>query len=131
MPRLSLVLLFVVFSLTIAVSVLDLFNIRPSSRALLLPMVSLTMMIEAFQKRFEDHGHKSALRKLGITLLVASSCWFLFSLDKIQWAFLIFPESIFLVAAALVLVGSYKEKIGTASRSSERPGHEHLRPLEE
>jgi len=109
MPRLSLVLLFVVLSLTITVSVLDLFNIRPGPRAILLPMVSLSMIIEQFQTRFEEKGHSSAFRKLGITLLVAFCCWLLFSIEKIQWTFLTFPESEFFVAAALVLVGSYKE----------------------
>lgn len=134
MSQLSLVLLFVVLSLTITVSVLDLFNIRPSPRALLLPMVSLTMMIEAFQRRFEENGHRSAFRKLGITLMVAFCCWLLFSIDKIQWTFLTFPESEFFVAAALVFVGSCKEsKIMTPalspqvleSTTKETPGDPH------
>jgi hypothetical protein len=109
MPRLSLVLLFVVLSLAITVSLLDVLNIRPSPRALLLPMISLTMMIEALQRRFEENGRRSAFKKLGITLIVAFCCWFLFSIDKIQWAFLTYPEVEFFVAAALVLVGSWKK----------------------
>ena len=115
MPQVSLVLLFVVLSLTITVSVLDLFNIRPSPRALLLPMISLTMMIEAFQKRTEESGYRSAFKKLGITLMVAFCCWLLFSIEEIQWTFLTFPESEFFVAAALVLVGSRKEANATSS----------------
>ena len=113
-----LALLFVVLGLTVTVSVLDIFNIRPSARALLLPMVSLTMMIEAFQRRFEENGHRSALRKLGITLLVAFCCWLLFSIEEIQWTFLTFPESEFFVAAALVLVGSCKETKATIAALS-------------
>jgi len=109
MSRLSLVLLFVVLSLAITVSVLDFFNIKPGPRAVLLPMISLTMMIEAFQRRFEESGYRSAFKKLRITLMVAFCCWFLFSIDKIQWTFLTYPEVEFFVAAALVLVGSFKE----------------------
>jgi 7 transmembrane helices usually fused to an inactive transglutaminase len=83
-----------------------------------LPMISLTMMIEAFQKRTEENGYRSAFKKLGITLMVAFCCWLLFSIDEIQWTFLTFPESEFFVAAALVLVGSRKEANATSSISS-------------
>ena len=123
MPRLTLVLLFVVLSLTIIVSLLDLLNIRPSPRALLLPMISLTMVIEQFHTRVEAHGYKSGIKKLGITLLVAFCCWLLFSIDRIQWMFLTFPESVFFIAAALVLVGIYKrsEHVNAESSSREMP----------
>jgi 7 transmembrane helices usually fused to an inactive transglutaminase/Transglutaminase-like superfamily len=122
MPRLTLVLVFVVLSLTIMVSLLDLLNIRPSPRALLLPMISLTMVIEQFHTRVEGQGYKSGFKKLGITLLVALCCWFLFSIDKIQWTFLTFPESEFFIAAALVFVGSYKESQSVAGEPSSQDG---------
>ena len=118
MPRLTLVLIFVVLCLTIMASLLDLLNIRPSPRALLLPMISLTMVIEQFHTRVEEQGYKSGFKKLGITLMVALCCWILFSIDRLQWTFLTFPESEFFVAAALVFVGSYKEsKIMTPASS--------------
>ena len=122
MPRLTLVLVFVAFSLTIMVSLLDLLNIRPSPRALLLPMISLTMVIEQFHTRVEEQGYKSGFKKLFITLLVAFCCWFLFSIDKIQWTFLSFPESQFFIAAALVIVGSYRESPSVEGETSLRDG---------
>ncbi len=122
MPRLTLVLVFVAFSLTIMVSLLDLLNIRPSPRALLLPMISLTMVIEQFHTRVEDQGYRSGFRKLGVTLLVAFCCWFLFSVDRIQWTFLALPESQFFIAAALVFVGSYKKSQSVVGEPSLQDG---------
>jgi len=108
MPRLSLVLLTIALSLTVTVSLLDYFDFKPSPRAVLLPMISLTMIIEQFHVRSEQHGYRSAFRKLGITLLVACCCLLLFSIETVRWLLLNFPESEFFVAAALVLVGRYK-----------------------
>jgi hypothetical protein len=108
MPRLSLVLLTIVLSLTVTISLLDYFDLRPSPRAVLLPMISLTMIIEQFHIRSEQQGYRSAFRKLGITLLVAFCCLLLFRIQTVQWLLLTFPESEFFIAAALVLVGRYK-----------------------
>ncbi len=108
MPRLSLVLLTIVLSLTVTVSLLDYFDLKPSPRAVLLPMISLTMIIEQFHVRSEQQGYRSAFRKLGITLLVGSCCLFLFSIQAVQRLLLTFPESEFFIAATLVLVGRYK-----------------------
>jgi hypothetical protein len=121
MPRLSLVLLTIVLSLTVTVSLLDYFDLKPSPRAVLLPMISLTMIIEQFHVRSEQHGYRSAFRKLGITLLVAFCCLSLFSVERIQWLLLNFPEAEFFIAAALVLVGRYKaENAPSSSGPTER-----------
>jgi hypothetical protein len=121
MPRLSLVLLTIVLSLTVTVSLLDYFDLKPSPRAVLLPMISLTMIIEQFHVRSEQHGYRSAFRKLGITLLVAFCCLSLFRIERIQWLLLTFPESEFFIAAALVLVGRYKaESLPSSPSPAER-----------
>jgi len=129
MPRLTLVLIFVVLCLTIMASLLDLLNIRPSPRALLLPMISLTMVIEQFHTRVEEQGYKSGFKKLGITLMVALCCWILFSIDRLQWTFLTFPESEFFIAAGLVFVGSYKKSQSDAGESSSQDGQTSEIPL--
>ena len=129
MPRLTLVLIFVVLCLTIMASLLDFLNIRPSPRALLLPMISLTMVIEQFHTRVEEQGYKSGFKKLGITLMVALCCWILFSIDRLQWTFLTFPESEFFIAAGLVFVGSYKKSQSDAGESSSQDGQTSEIPL--
>jgi hypothetical protein len=118
MPRLTLVLLSVVFSLTITVALLDFLGIKPSPRAVLLPMISLTMMIENFHARSEDQGYGAAFKKLGITLSVAFCCLLLFNVDRIQWLLLTFPESEFFIAATLILVGRYKPGQDKATAAS-------------
>ena len=116
MPRLSLILVFVVLSLTFTVSLLDLLNIRPNPRTILFPMISLTVMIEHFHTKIEEAGYREAFIKLCVTLSVALSCCLLFRLDILQWLFLSFPEAQLFVAAALVFVGSFKKnQIDTVS----------------
>jgi hypothetical protein len=117
MPRLTLVLLLVVLSLSLTVSILDIFDLRPNSRSLLLPMISLTMMTELFHTRVEKSGYIVGFKKLGITLMVAFCCWLIFRIDKVQWIFLTYPESEFFVAASLVLVGSFKAVQQTSEAS--------------
>ena len=110
LPRITLVLIFVVFSLSLTVSILDFFDVRPSSRGVLLPMISLTMMIEKFSIRIEENGYQSAFKKLGATLLVAFCCLLIFQIEHVQWFLLTFPEAEFFIGAALVLVGRYKRE---------------------
>lgn len=110
LPRLTLVLIFVSLSLAVTVSLLEFMNIKPSSRGILLPMISLTMMIERFHVNSEEKGYGTAFKKLGATILVASFCLLLFSVDAIQWVLLTYPETEFFIAAGLVWIGGYKQQ---------------------
>lgn len=110
LPRLTLVLLFIVLSLSLTVSILDFLNIRPSSRGVLLPMIALTMMIENFHIRLEESGYRAAFRKLGSTLFAAFCCLLIFRMDHVQWTLLTYPEAEFFIAGFLVLVGRYKRE---------------------
>ncbi len=105
LPRLSMLLILVVVSLTITVSLLDYLDLTPSSRAVLLPMVCLTMMFERFHVDTDRKGLNVALKRLAGTLVIALACYVLFSVDRVQWLFLSYPEVEFFVASALVLVG--------------------------
>ena len=106
-PRLSLILTFVVLATVMAVSSLDYFGLTPSARAVLFPMVILTMMIERFHIRADEDGLVASLRLLGSTMVVAMCCFLLLRWQVSGQVALMFPEGLFLVAAALVLVGRY------------------------
>ena len=121
MPRVTMVLLLIVLSLSLTVSFLDVLDLRPKTKSLLLPMISLTMMIELFYSRVERSGYLIGFKKLGITLIVAFCFWLLFSIEKVQWIFLAHPESMFFVAAALVLVGSFKHRHPVIDTSISQP----------
>jgi hypothetical protein len=70
-------------------------------------MIILTMMIERFHITAEEDGPVSALRNFAGTLLVAATCWIVLSQGFISQLVISFPEYLFVVAAALLLIGRY------------------------
>ena len=106
-PRLSVILTFVVLILVLQVSVLDYLRMTPSAHAVLLPMVILTVMIERFHISAEEDSPRFALKLLAGTLAVASCCFALFQWRTLGRLALSFPEGQLLVAAVLILIGRY------------------------
>jgi hypothetical protein len=107
LPRLSIVLLFVVLSLSVTVTLLDFLDMKPSSRGVLLPMISLTIMIERFHVTIEDKGYGHALKRMGATLWIAFVCLLIFRIQIIRITLLTYPEAEFFIAAGLVWIGRY------------------------
>ena len=106
-PRLSVILTLVVLVLAMAVSSLDYLRMTPSARAVLLPMVILTVMIERFHVSAEEDSAWFALKLLTGTLLVALCCFVLFQWHALAHLVLTFPEAQLIVAAVLILIGRY------------------------
>jgi hypothetical protein len=110
LPRLTIVLLFVVLGLSVTVALLDFLDMKPGSRGVLLPMISLTIMIERFHVTIEDKGYGHALKRMGSTLLFAFICLLIFRIEIIRMTLLTFPEAEFFIAAGLVWIGRYKRE---------------------
>jgi hypothetical protein len=106
-PRLSLVLTLVVVLSALAVSVFDYCGWTPSARAVLLPVVILTMMIERFHISAEEDGTRSAVRRLAGTFGVALCCFAVLRLRGLGRLALTFPEGLLVLAAALIVLGRY------------------------
>ena len=106
-PRLSVVLTGVVVCAVLGVSILDYHGLTPSARAVILPLVILSMMIERFFIRSEEDGVRSSLKLLGGTLLVAGCCYLLLGWHRLAETAIRFPESVLAVAAGLLVVGRY------------------------
>lgn len=106
-PRLSVVLTLVVLCLTLAVSTFDHFGLTPSARAVILPLVILTMMIERFYINAEEDGLRNAAKVLTGTLAVALCCLMVLRGQSLGRLALTYPEAQVVVAAALILVGRY------------------------
>jgi hypothetical protein len=106
-PRLSLVLTSVVLCTVLAVSLLDFLGLTPSARAVVFPLVILTMLIERFHIRAEEDGLGNSLHLLAGTLLVAFCCFLLLLWRWLGRLALTYPEGLLFVAAGLVLVGRY------------------------
>jgi hypothetical protein len=106
-PRLGLILTFVVLATVLAVSVLDHLGLTPSARAVVFPMVILTMIIERLHIRIQEEGLRNSLRLLAATFVVAACCFALLLWERLGRAVLTFPEGLLFVAAALVFIGRY------------------------
>ncbi len=106
-PRLSVVLTYVVLMIVFAVSLLEYFHLTPSAQAVLLPMVIVTMTIERFYITSEEDGTGTALRLLGGTLVVGFCCYLVLRWAAVGELLLRFPELHFFTIAVLILIGRY------------------------
>ncbi len=106
-PRLSIILTVIVLCMALAVLVLDYLGLTPSARAVILPLVIMTMMIERFYVTSEEDGVTYALKLLAGTIVVAGCCLVLLRWKELGRVALRFPESTLFIAAALLLIGRY------------------------
>jgi hypothetical protein len=105
--RLGIILTLVVLCMILAVSMLDYLGLTPSARAVLLPMVILTWVIERFDITADEDGYPQALKMFAGTLAVAVCCLLVLRLEGIGRLVLGFPEVHLFTAAVLLWVGRY------------------------
>lgn len=106
-PRLSVLLSIVIFSITIFAVVGSLYNIREFMAVGLLPIVILTMTIERFFIIVEESGVQEAIRTALGTATVATVSYGILLWEPLQLTFFVYPELIFAVAAFQLLIGRY------------------------
>ncbi|RMF99600.1 MAG: hypothetical protein D6741_08210 [Planctomycetota bacterium] len=107
MPRLSLILTLVVWIVVFGVSVFDYFEFTPTTEAVLLPMVILTMIVERFFLTSQEEDVRTAVRHLGGTLIVAAVCYGLLRWESVGRLLVAFPEIHILTMACLLILGRY------------------------
>lgn len=106
-PRLAIVLTVVVISMVMTISIADYYEVTPSARAIILPMVILTTLTERIYVITEEDGVRETLLRSAGTLVVAVGCVLLFEWSQLRETVLAYPEIHFGTAAALVLIGRY------------------------
>jgi len=106
-PRLGLIMTIVVLCMVMAVSIFDHLGITPSARAVVLPVVILTMMIERLHIKSQEDGLRQAARQLLNTFAVAAVCLLVLRWQWLGRLALTYPEGQLFVAAALIAVGRY------------------------
>ena len=106
-PRLGVVLGFVVICLVLSVSLLAYLGLTPSAHAVLLPTVIFTMLIERFHITWEEQSFNNALKIFCGTLATSVVCLAVFKIRKVWWVLLEYPELVLAVVALLILVGRY------------------------
>lgn len=97
----------IVLCMAMAVLILDYLGLTPSARAVILPLVIMTMMIERFYVTSEEDGLRYALKLLAGTIVVAACCLLLLRWEELGRLALRFPESTLVIAAGLLLIGRY------------------------
>ncbi len=106
-PKLGIILVFVVLTmLTLAVVGIER-NLPSLARVALFPMVIMSITIERFYLVAEEDGLRKALVMLASSLVVVTFCyWGMLSL-LLQTTVLAFPETMLLVIAANLYLGSW------------------------
>lgn len=113
-PRLSLLLCIVVLAVTALGLVGRDFEVRDFYAGVLFPIVILTMLIERFSVVMVEEGLREALERAGWSTFIAVLIYPLFASELAAYVMFTFPELVFVVMGALVLMGGY-----TGYRASE------------
>jgi len=106
-PRLSLILTLVVVCVTVFALVGNKIGVREFMAVGLLPFVILTMTIERFFVIAEEAGIRQALWTSAGTAAVATITHEILHVEVLQLTFFVYPELLFAVAGAQVLLGRY------------------------
>jgi len=106
-PRLSMILTFVILALAFAALVGSKFDMKGIMAVGLLPIVILTMTIERFFILIEEAGLREAVRTVLGSAAVASISYWIINQEPIQFIFYFYPELLFGVAGVQLLLGRY------------------------
>ncbi len=106
-PRLSVLLTLVIICFGLFALIGGKLNIQSLMGVGLLPIVILTMSIERFFILIEESGAHEALRTASGTIAVALITYFVIQWEPLQLTFFVYPELLFAVAGAEILLGRY------------------------
>lgn len=106
-PRLSIILTTIILCVVFGVSALDYLNLTPSAKAVLLPLVIVTILIERFYVTAEEDGTPFALQLSAGTLVVSAVCYMVLGWDKIGNSILVYPEFHLITIALFIAIGRY------------------------
>jgi transglutaminase-like putative cysteine protease len=106
-PRSSIVLTVIILCVVFGVSVIDYMAPASGVRAVLLPLVILTILIERFFVTAEEDGTTFAIQLVVGTFVVAAFCYLILSWEEIGQILLIYPELHFFTIAAFIWIGRY------------------------
>jgi hypothetical protein len=106
-PRLSVILTLVIICITVFALLGNKLGLREFMAVGLLPFVILTMTIERFFVVIEEAGAREGLWTAAGSAGVATITYEVLQLAPLQLTFFVYPELMFVVAAAQVLIGRY------------------------
>lgn len=106
-PRLSIILTSIILCVVFGVSMLDYLDWTPSAKAVLLPLVIVTVLIERLYVTVEEDGFGFAVQLAAGTLFVSAACYLVLAWDKVGEAILVYPEAHLITIALFIAIGRY------------------------
>jgi hypothetical protein len=106
-PRLSVLLTLVIIFFTALALIGNKLGIRELMAVGLLPFVILTMTIERFFVIVEEAGIRKSFQTAAGSAAVAAITYEILYVEPLQLTFFVYPELLFAVASAQVLLGRY------------------------
>lgn len=106
-PRVTAVLIVVLMTMIVISLVANKMNIQAGLSISLFPLVIISMVVERMSVVWDETGPWSAIKQASGSLLVATLCFWVMQNPLVRhWAF-VFPETILLVLAFVLLLGRY------------------------
>ncbi len=106
-PKISVMLTAVAIISIIALTIFFKTGWLDPTKALVFPIIIITMMAEKFARKVEEDSPKEALNVYLQTLIVTLVCVWVFSSTLIQNFLITFPEILFTIAALNLLLGRW------------------------
>ncbi|MBX7535121.1 UUP1 family membrane protein [Qipengyuania sp. GH1] len=106
-PRLAAMLVIVIALLAIFSVVADRWSLGLGLSISLFPVVIMTMTIERMSVTWEENGPAEALQEGVGSLFVALLAWFVMQIDVLKHLFFVFPETMLILLAILLMLGRY------------------------
>lgn len=106
-PRLSIILTTIILCVVFGVSALDYLNLTPSAKAVLLPLVIVTVLIERFYVTTEEDGVGYSLQLIAGTIAVGAVCFTVLSWKEVGDLILVYPEIHLITIALFIAIGRY------------------------
>lgn len=106
-PRLSIILTSIILCVVFGISFLDYVDWTPSAKAVLLPLVIVTVLIERLYVTVEEDGLGFAVQLAAGTLLVSAACYLVLGWDRVGEAMLVYPEAHLITIALFIAIGRY------------------------
>lgn len=106
-PKISVMLTAVAFYSIIALYIFFKTGWLDPTKALVFPIIILTMMSEKFARKVEEDSPKEAVSVYLQTLIVTLVCVWVFSSELIQNFLITFPETLFIFAGLNLMLGKW------------------------
>lgn len=116
-PRLSIVLTLVALGIGASASLMDYFEIGFGGQLVLLPIVILASLVDRFYAVFDEKGLRTALYRLGWTLVLAMLCIPVVRFEALGHTMVRYPELHLVTLAAILGLTLYNR-----SRLAQLPG---------